>query len=503
MRFTSLIVELVRARPKLIFWVAVLLQSMLWLLLPMLLYRSPPGELSTLLAFGREYQVGTDLGPPLAYWLGDIAFRLAGGHIFGVYLLAQVCFVVTMWALFELGAAIVGRQHAVLAVVLTAVITVFSYPGVEFGPSVLARPLWALVLLHAWRAIGQGRRNTWFALSLEAGLLLLTSDAAIMLLLLLFVFTLATARGRRSLRSVDPWFSLLVVLVLVLPYVAWLARADMMRWPPLPSLDGLDGRALRWAVLLAQLVLLLFGTALLVVFNSRRWPHNPADAPVIFRPPVEPFARRFVLFFACAPALVATLISALFGLDQIIGGIGPLVLMTGLAVIVLCGDLIPLRRQEVLRTVWAAIILAPAAAVLATTFMQPWVGTGEVKTSLPAGAIGHFFSESFERRTGKRLMAVAGDPELATLIGLGAPERPHVLFDATPDRTPWLSLDAFNANGGIVVWRAADTAGTTPVEIALRFPGLVPEVPRAFERLVNGRQPLLRIGWAIVRPKAP
>jgi len=30
---------------------------------------------------------------------------------------------------------------------------------------------------------------------------------------------------------------------------------------------------------------------------------------------------------------------------------------------------------------------------------------------------------------------------------------------------------------------------------------LTPEVPRAFERMVNGRQPLLRIGWAIVRPK--
>jgi len=26
-------------------------------------------------------------------------------------------------------------------------------------------------------------------------------------------------------------------------------------------------------------------------------------------------------------------------------------------------------------------------------------------------------------------------------------------------------------------------------------------VPRSFEWLVNGRQPLLRVGWAIVRPK--
>ena len=43
----------------------------------------------------------------------------------------------------------------------------------------------------------------------------------------------------------------------------------------------------------------------------------------------------------------------------------------------------------------------------------------------------------------------------------------------------------------------------TPADIAQRFPGLVPEVPRAFERMVTGRQPLLRIGWAIVRPKTP
>ena len=80
---------------------------------------------------------------------------------------------------------------------------------------------------------------------------------------------------------------------------------------------------------------------------------------------------------------------------------------------------------------------------------------------------------------------------------------PHLLLDATPQRTPWLNAAKFAESGGIVVWRASDTAGTPPADIAKRFPGLVPEVPRAFEWYVNGRQPLLRIGWAIVRPKNP
>ena len=95
---------------------------------------------------------------------------------------------------------------------------------------------------------------------------------------------------------------------------------------------------------------------------------------------------------------------------------------------------------------------------------------------------------------------MAGDPQLASLIALDA-GRPHLLLDATPERTPWLTMAKFNETGGVVVWRASDTVGTPPPDIAQRFPGLVPEVPRAFEWLVNGRQPLLRIGWAIVRPK--
>jgi hypothetical protein len=80
--------------------------------------------------------------------------------------------------------------------------------------------------------------------------------------------------------------------------------------------------------------------------------------------------------------------------------------------------------------------------------------------------------------------------------------RPHLFLDATPERTPWLSMERFNETGGVVVWRASDTAGTPPDDIARRFPGIVPELPRSFERLVNGRLPLLRIGWGIVRPKA-
>jgi hypothetical protein len=502
MRFTSLIIELIRARPRLVVWLVVVLQAALWLAVPLLLYRSPPGELATVLAYGREYQVGTDLGPPLAFWFADIAFRAAGNHLFGVYLLSQLCSIAMFLTLYQLARAIVGGQQAVLAVLLTMTVTAFSSPSLEFGPLVLARPLWALLLLHSWQLIGQNRRNAWFAWSIEAGLLLLTTSAAPGLLLLLVGFSLATVRGRRTLMSFDPLFALLVIVVLALPYLIWLIRAGALAWPHWPALADLNARALHWAALFGGLLAAISGIVMLVALNSGWFSRNPEEAPIIYRPPVDPLARHFVYFLAVGPALLGSLVSGLFDLDRVAGGAGVALLMSGLAAIVGTGDLVHLRRQRLLRSVWAAAIAAPALAVLATTIFLPWTGSGEVSTSLPARTIAHFFGDSFERRTNRPLPAVTGDAQLAALIALDT-GRPHLLLDAAPQRTPWLTLAKFNETGGVVVWRASDTEGTPPPDIAQRFPGLVPEVPRAFEWFVTGRQPLLRIGWAIVRPKTP
>ena len=499
MRFTSLVVELIRARPRLVVWIVVLLQAALWLFVPLVFYSSPPGDLATVLAYGREYQVGTDLGPPLAFWLADIAYRAAGNHLIGVYFLSQLCSAATLWFLFLLGRAIVGGQQAVLAVLLTLTVSAFASSSLEFGPLVLARPLWALLLLDTWLLVGQNRRNVWFAWSIEAGLLLLTTPAAIGLLLLVVGFMVATERGRRTLMSFDPLFALLAIAVLALPYLIWLVRAGVLGVPALPPVAELSDRAMHWVWLVGGLVLAMSAILILVLLNLRLFSRTE-EAPIIYRPPVDPLARNFVYVFAIAPALAGSLISGVFNLDNVVGGPGVALLMSGLAVIVATGDLVHLRRQRLLRSVWVVAIVAPAFAAIAATLFLPWTGGSEVATSLPARSIAQFFGDSFERRTNQRLRAVAGDASIASLVALDR-GRPHLFLDATPERTPWLNSQKFAESGGVVVWRASDTAGTPPPELAKRFPGLVPEVPRAFDWLVSGRQPLLRIGWAIVRPK--
>ncbi|RTL74157.1 MAG: glycosyltransferase family 39 protein [Bradyrhizobiaceae bacterium] len=499
MRFTSLIVELVRAKPRWIFWSAVLALALLWLIVPTALYLSPPGDVPTVLAFGREYQVGTTLGPPLSFWLADIAFRAVGGYAFGVYLLAQICFVVMMGAVFALARALVGAQQGVLAALLTLAIAAFSFPGLEFGPDVLARPLWALTLLHAWRVIGERQRGAWFALSIEIGLLFLTTAMAPVLLALLVIFALATARGRAALRSIDPLFGALVIAVIALPYMIWRARSGAPL--PHPALTSIEVYARQSGELFGALLLSALGVVALIVANARIFEPKGENAPAIFRPPVEPLARQFVVFFGALPPLLFVLASPVFGLDHVAGGDGVALMLIGLLAVILGGDLIYLRRQQVLRTVWLLAMAVPVIVVLVAVFVQPWTDATETQTSLPARAMGKFFADNYKLRTNRPLSAVAGDPEIASLIGLGATSRPQVLFSGLYGKTPWVDAATINTGGGLVVWRAHDTVGAPPEAIAKTFPGLVAEVPRTFDRLIEGRLEPLRIGWGVVRPR--
>jgi 4-amino-4-deoxy-L-arabinose transferase-like glycosyltransferase len=499
MFYVSLIVEILRVRPGLVVWLAALVQAILWTLVPAVFYAAPPGAVPEALAVGREFQLGTHLGPPFAFWLAEIAFKLGG--TLGVYALSQICVVTTYVSIYLLGRAIVGPRHAALAVLLMAGIFAFTLPTPEFGPSIAAMPLWALVLLHYWRAVGEGRRFYWLPLALEMGLLLLTAYQGFVLVGLLFAFTAATARGRASLASLDPWIVVVFVVVIALPHLIWLdGQSDAFL--PLPGIDTPARSMITWLWLLSAIVLLHAGVWLLVAVASG-WPaHRSEHAPAIQRRVTDPFGKSFIYFFALAPSLTATLASALTGRAASFRDAGVLLLLSGLALIVAAGDSIQLYRQRIAGLAWVLLLLAPPVLAALGMFVLPWTVGADLNTAQPAEDMGRYFAETFQRRTGRPLTIVAGDPRAAALVALGAPSRPSVYLDGAPQLSPWVTPDEIRKKGAVLVWPTTATAGAPPPEIRARFPDLTPELPRAFERRpVQGRLPLVRMGWGVIRPQ--
>jgi 4-amino-4-deoxy-L-arabinose transferase-like glycosyltransferase len=500
----SIFVEGLRSHPRAMFWLATLVQAAIWFLVPALFYSAPPGALAETLVVGHQFQLGTGLGPPLAFWLGELAYVLAG--IGGVYLLSQICVVVTYWAVFSLGCAIVGTQHAAIAVLLMLGISAMTVPSPDFGPPMLAMALWALIVLHFWRAIGEDKRRYWFVLAIEIGLLLLTTYAGLIMLASLMLFTGMTPRGRAALRTIEPWFAAIVVAVMLFPHLIWLdvagAAAFEPTWARLRSAQAAGTNLVSWGRLLAGVVIAHAGLLTLVGLASG-WRFKPREAlPVFTRRAVDPFARQFVFFLAFVPVLIATLIAAIIDDRAPVGGTAPYVTLSGLAAVLAAGDAIAIYRQRVVALAWMLILLLPPMIAVVAIVVLPWTAAIELRIAQPANAMGRFFSENFERRTGKPLEIVTGDPRLAALVALSAPSRPSFYDYANPAHTPWVGADDIRRKGVIVVWPASDTAGLPPADIKAHFPDLVPEVPRAFDHVIQGRLPLARVGWGMIRPRA-
>lgn len=499
---TSLVVELLRSQPRLTFWVAAVAQTAMWWIIPSVFYSSPPGDLPIVLAVGHEFQLGSVFGPPLAFWAAEIAFDIAGSV--GVYLAAQACVLFTYYAVFTLARAIVGIHHAAFAVLLMVGISAFTAPTPNFGPSVLAMPLSAFALLNLWRALGERRRASWFLLALCIGLLLLTTYAGLILAGLIVVFLATTRRGRNALRSGDPWLAGMAMAVVLFPHLIWLDLAgstSSFDWPRLAQPRPAETFFAGWRDQFEALFLVHAGLLVLVGLGSKWHLRNADKVPVFLRSFTDPFGRRFVYFFAVAPMLVAMATAIMLDQRQPIGGYAPHLVLSGLAIIVLAGNSIPWHRPRLVAMAWSLLLLVPPLSASAAIGVLPWIGISGVDVTRPASAMGRFFANSFERRIGAPLGVVAGDTRTAALVALGAPTRPSLFIDVAPERSPWVSGTDIGRRGAVVVWSETSTRSAVPADIAARFPGLVAEVPRAFERMVQGRVQPLRIGWGVVRPQ--
>src|SRR5262245_37497533 len=493
----SLFVELLRTRPLTLFWTMAGLQVVLWTLVPLLFYSAPPGQLPLVLAIGHDFQLGTDFGPPLAFWLAELAYRAAG--MFGVYLLSQICIVVTFWAVLSLGRHVVGEIHAVMAVLLMAGVAVFSVPTPEFGPAILATPLWAMLLFHYWRAAHRGDFIYWLAVGVDGGLLLLTTYGGLILLGLVVLFMLSSKVGRSHLETVGPWVAGLVVVVILFPYLIWL---DLGGGTQMIGLAEVIQNLRTWGWLVLALIVGHVGLVILIVLGRGYFFASRSKPPEVLREPLDPGARVFVYFFALAPIAAMALFSLISHRPENFMA-APLAVMSGLAVVVAGGDRIRIEHQYIIGYAWAALMILPAALVALAIVIQPWIFAIDLRVGRPAQDIGQFFADSFLRRTGRHIEIVAGDLPIAALISLTAPSRPSLYLESAPEYLPKVTRRDIEEKGAIVVWTSVDTAGRPPPEILRQFPDIVAEVPQTFTRRFQGRMPLMRLGWGMIRPYVP
>jgi len=241
-----------------------------------------------------------------------------------------------------------------------------------------------------------------------------------------------------------------------------------------------------------------FGFALIIFLATVYATGGKENAPVFIREQTTLSTRRSIVLLAIIPALLALV--ALYVLAQPVRQqfFSPLLMLSGIAVVLIGGNKLVIRRQRLVGVIALIFLLAPIIMQLVFSLTPGWFGENR-SANWPATAAARTFTEIYHTRTGRPLEYLAGERIAAAQIAAISTDRPHIFIDADRTASPWIDDAEFKKKGGVVFWHIRGADNAPPAELRNRLPAFAEEAPLRLPWARGGGDPV-RIGWAIVPP---
>ena len=450
---------------------------------------SQPMDVLESLGWGREWRLVYENHPGAPAWVVGALDRVGGGDSFLLSMPAPVAVSLTMAAVWLLARSVVGDKRAVVSVLALEGVYYFTVVAAEFNHNILLMAAWAWVVLLAHRAFfaPEDKHNIgrWIALGVLCAFSLYVKYSALLLLAVLFVWSVADLQARQCYHRRGLWLALAVFIILVLPQVNTLWQ---LGFSPFKFAVGRAKEAdtlmhhllypLRF--ILAQCAALLFAVVLCRVALSSASSHLSKGETVLSTHTSAEVCqtgafhlwkgetrkgewtgetrnvRGFVFIVAFAPLLLAVCISALGGWKfQSHWGAAMLSFMP-LAVMTLARHY-QLFLPRFVKSAAAMAALSLIVLVCINLFASHFTGRGK-RIHYPGAQIGKAVEQAWAaRHAGKPLIAVVGAKHIASLVSFYAPSRPRVVDDnANWNLSYGVSREVFEHSGGVIVWMIND-----------------------------------------------
>lgn len=489
----SFLVSVIERRPATALAVFLAVHAAVWTLLPTLLYPNLPLDLIEALTYGREWQLGYDKLPPLPWWMVEAAYR-AVGHDVAYYGLAQgavVAALVTVWATAR---PVVGPVGAFCTVLIVDGLHYLNYTAAKFNHDVIQLPFWALAGYAFHRALREGRMWHWVVLGAALGIALWAKYFVIVLALPLAAFLLIDRKARWTLRGPGPWVAGIVALAIAGPHLVWLVKNDFLPFAyaaarARPAQGLLDHLINPLKFLASQFGFLVPALLIAVPLAFDRSPAAEDESR---------YDRRIAALLAFGPAVTVTILSLISGRATVAMWGYPLWLFVGFWLVLRLQVPKPAMLSRMMTT-WAAIIVVYALAFIANYAVLPSYDQRYRATLFPGAALAQTVSAGFREATGTPLAYVVADMWTGGNVGHYAPERPRVLIDGRPERTPWIATADLARRGAVLLWTQGD-------------PRQIPDGLAAFAAGAKVMEPItlpmhrdggtITAGWAILPPRS-
>ena len=318
----------------------VLLQLVLWTLVPGVLFKILPLDTLEATAWGSGFSLGNAKHPPLTGWIAGLTASATGHADWPFFLLSQLCVTGGMACVYLMAREFFGREESALAALAPQFIFYYNVTSPEFNVNLPLLFLWPAAALFFVRAYKHGRIRDWILLGAASGLCLLCKYTSALLFAAFAVFLLTSKARRRLLLTAGPWIAAASACVVILPHAMWALTGGIAMMRAYVEKRMAAGADVSWFRRHVAGVLLLLGNAVLVYLIplGAFW-LSKLERPRI---PSDPVRREAALFSAVMTGV-------------------PLFAMT---VIGLSG--------KTIRAMWLVPLFFPLGILLAALFPAEW-----------------------------------------------------------------------------------------------------------------------------------
>lgn len=445
------------------FWALAGLHAVVSTLAPMLGFLTMPRDTIEGFLWGRTFQWGFFKHPPLQAWILGLSEYLAPAAPWLAYVYAQICVLITLWAVWRLARAVVGEGQATLVGLLTlGGIHYYGPPMQTFTPDTLSAPLWALTGLFWWRAVFERRPLAWFALAVTVALSIYAKYVGLLLVGVLVPLTLLLPEGRKAMGRREFWLALALGVLLVLPHGLWLLETDFKAMTHAVSHGQapsgfLDRLRYCFSFLIAQVAahtMLLVLFAACIGFGRLR---PPTECTIEGRR-VPEREKAAILVMAVAPLAITLLTNFVVGGEFRQGRGTALFAFSALALVMLAGPVLRIGRLRFAAVAILAVVVGLPVVNAAHHVPRLAMGASHVPTLYPARALTDELVDIWRTRTNAPLRLVVGDRWHAGNVAFYAPERPLILLEGDLSISPWVTREMIARDGALVIWNPTDAA---------------------------------------------
>jgi 4-amino-4-deoxy-L-arabinose transferase-like glycosyltransferase len=403
--------------------------------------------------WGQEFQLGYFQHPPFWAWVAALWFELFPRADWAFTLLATLNAGLGLYGAWILIGDFADGDRRLAAAVLLLLTPFYTFLAFKYNANSIFLSLWPWTMHFFVRSIDERRLQDAVLFGVFMGLALLSKYYALILGATCFVAALVHPARRAYFASPSPYISFGTAALLFAPHVWWLAWSDA---PPVRYFMGKTDLGITTALvacvsLLAGVVALHAIVIVLVAVTKNLSPKGWVDA---LRERWREPRFRVLATLAVLP-LVLTLIAGLaFRLQPTTNMTIAIFSLMPLLLLELSGEgderVYRFGRALVVGMTATVLVLSPAIAIA-----KIWLGRDNNYVD-PRKELAKEATRIWHETTGVPLQYVAGSQRYENAVAFYSPDGPHVFIHFDFHRAPWVTPEALDHTGLLVVCAKED-----------------------------------------------